>query len=128
MSQKALPGIFVMAAGLLTPVQRPFNTWKSYGGGVDSSQYSSLMQIDKTNVKQLQVAWTFPIGENSSTSPLIVDNVMYVSRAGQSAAIFALGARGMNYWENADRSDRRLVFVNNEFRTYVLGGNSGFGD
>jgi quinoprotein glucose dehydrogenase len=66
--QKALFGVLVMAAALLAPVQRPFNTWKSYGGGVDSSQYSSLKQIDKTNVKQLQVAWTFPIGGNSSTS------------------------------------------------------------
>jgi quinoprotein glucose dehydrogenase len=128
--QKVLPGILVTAAALLAPVQRPFNTWKSYGGGVDSSQYSSLKQVDKTNVKQLQVAWTFPIGGNSSTSPLIVDNVMYVPRAGQAAAIVALdaatgkelwaspggtGARGMNYWENADRSDRRLIFVNTGF-------------
>ncbi len=130
MIQKALPGILVMAAALLAPVQRPFNTWKSYGGGVDSSQYSSLKQIDRSNVKQLQVAWTFLIGGNASTSPLVVDNVMYVPRAGQAAAIVALdaatgkelwaspggtGARGMNYWENADRSDRRLVFVNNGF-------------
>ena len=54
---KALLGIF--AAAFMAPVQRPFDTWRSYGGGVDSSQYSSLKQINKSNVKQLQIAWSF---------------------------------------------------------------------
>ena len=73
--QKALLGILVAAAMFLGPVRRSFDSWKSYGGGVDSSQYSSLKQIDKTNVKQLQVAWTFPVGGNTSTSALVVDGV-----------------------------------------------------
>src|SRR6059036_2497453 len=100
--QKVLLGILVAAAAFLAPVRRGFDSWKSYGGGVDSSQYSSLKQIDKTNVKQLQVAWTFPIGGNSSTSPLVVDNVMYVPRAGQqTAAIVALdAATGKELWSN----------------------------
>ena len=130
MAQKSLLGILIAAAALLAPVQRSFDSWKSYGGGVDSSQYSSLRQINKTNVKDLQVAWTFPIGGNSSTNPLVVDGVMYVPRAGQNAAIVALDAatgkelwaspggtnsRGMNYWESTDRSDRRLVFINGGF-------------
>src|SRR5262245_24382102 len=125
--QRLVLGILVAAAAFLAPVKRSFDTWKSYGGGVDSSQYSSLKQINKSNVKQLQVAWTFQIGGNASTSPLVVDGVMYVPRAGQASAIVALDAvtgqelwsspggttsRGMNYWENANRSDRRLVFIN----------------
>src|SRR5437867_4283889 len=126
---RALLGILVAAAGFLAPVKRPFDAWKSYGGGVDSSQYSSLKQINKSNVKQLQVAWAFP-GGNANTNPLVVDGVMYVPRTGQNAAIVALDAatgkelwsspggttsRGMNYWENSDRSDRRLVFINGGF-------------
>src|SRR5262245_26583407 len=126
--QKALLGILVAMAAFLAPVQRSFDSWKSYGGGVDSSQYSSLKQINKTNVNQLQVAWTFPTGTGVSTNPLVVDGVMYVPRAGgQNAGIVALeGAtgkelwtsaggttsRGMNYWESADRSDRRLIIIN----------------
>jgi glucose dehydrogenase len=125
--QRALFGILVMTAAFFAPVRRPFDSWKSYGGGVDSSQYSSLKQINKTNVKQLQVAWTFPVGGNTMTNPLVVDGVMFVPRAGQGAAIVALDAttgkelwsnaggtssRGMNYWESADRKDRRLVFIN----------------
>src|SRR5262245_48261000 len=128
--QRVLIGILVAAAAFLAPVRRSFDTWKSYGGGVDSSQYSSLKQINKSNLKQLQVAWTFQTGGNGSTSPLVVDGVMYVPRAGQGAAIVALDAatgkelwsnpggttsRGMNYWESSDRKDRRLVFINGGF-------------
>ena len=35
--------------------------WDYLGGG-DSSQYSPLDQIDKSNVKDLEVAWTFEAG------------------------------------------------------------------
>src|SRR5262252_6932680 len=125
--QRALLGILVVTAAFFAPVRRPFDSWRSYGGGVDSSQYSSIKQINKTNVKQLQVAWTFPVGGNTMTSPLVVDGMIFVPRAGQNAAIVALDAatgkelwsnpggtssRGMNYWESADRKDRRLVFIN----------------
>src|SRR5215510_4683761 len=127
--QRALIGILV-AAAFLAPVKRSFDTWKSYGGGVDSSQYSSLKQINKSNLKQLELAWTFPVGGNTSTSPLVVDNVMYVPRAGQNAGIVALdaatgkelwsnpggtGSRGMNFWESPDHKDRRLVVINGGF-------------
>src|SRR6516162_6200302 len=130
MVQRTLVGILVFAAAFMAPIKRSFDSWKSYGGGVDSSQYSSLKQINKSNVKQLQVAWTFQTGGNTSTSPLIVDNVMYVPRPGQAAAIVALDAatgkelwsspggttsRGMNYWESSDRADRRLVLINGGF-------------
>ena len=123
--QRALIGILV-AAAFLAPVKRSFDTWKSYGGGVDSSQYSSLKQINKSNLQQLQVAWTFQVGGNTSTNPLVIDGVMYVPRAGQSAAIVALDAatgkelwsnpggtssRGMNFWESSDHKDRRLVVI-----------------
>jgi quinoprotein glucose dehydrogenase len=125
--QRALLGILVVTAAFFAPVRRPFDSWRSYGGGVDSSQYSSLKQINKTNVKQLQVAWTVPVGGNTMTNPLVVDGTIFVPRAGQNAAIVALDAatgkelwsnpggtssRGMNYWESADRKDRRLVFIN----------------
>src|SRR5947208_845980 len=99
---KALLGILVLAAAFMAPVQRPFDTWKSYGGGVDSSQFSSLKQINKSNVTQLQVAWTFQAGGGVNTNPLVVDGVMYVPRAGQNAAVVALdAATGKELWANA---------------------------
>src|SRR5687768_4690941 len=76
----------------MAPVQRQFDTWKSYGGGVDASQYSSLKQIDKSNVTQLTVAWTFPTNSGIITNPLIVDGVMYVPRGAQGGG--GRGGRG----------------------------------
>jgi quinoprotein glucose dehydrogenase len=35
------------------------STWREYGGAPDGAQYSSLRQIDRTNVGKLQRAWTF---------------------------------------------------------------------
>ena len=52
-------------------------------GGTDSSQYSSLAQVDKTNVGRLKVAWTYPTGENYLFNPLIVGTTMYVLAKGR---------------------------------------------
>jgi quinoprotein glucose dehydrogenase len=108
---------------------RPYATWSDYGGSADSMQYSSLTQIDKKNVGQLDQAWFFPVPDrkgNFGFNPIVVDNVMYL--LGPGNAILALdattgkqiwshavdgngpGNRGINYWESKDRSDRRLFF------------------
>ncbi len=109
-------------------------TWSDYGGSPDAAQYSALRQIDRSNVKTLQIAWSYPTGDDRkySFNPLVVDGTMYV--LAKDNAIVALDAatgrelwshetnpkttlitnRGINYWESADRSDRRLLFsVNN---------------
>src|ERR1700722_7199249 len=41
-------------------------SWKAYLGGPGSEQFSSLTQINKTNVNQLQVAWTYATGEKGN--------------------------------------------------------------
>jgi glucose dehydrogenase len=105
---------------------RPYTTWTAYGGGADSSQYSALNQINKSNVSQLQVVWTVPVTGTVIFNPLLVDGVMYLQASGTTlVAVDAatgkeiwrrqmqgtMGARGMNYWESPDRSDRRLLFI-----------------
>ena len=45
---------------------RSFAGWTEYGGGPDSSQYSSLKQINKANVSRLEVAWMYPTGERGN--------------------------------------------------------------
>src|SRR5438128_1765557 len=128
---------FVVAAACLvvTSAQgRPFDsaqgksytTWTSYGGGADSSQYSALDRINRSNVSQLELAWTFPVTGTVILNPLVVDGVMYLQASGTTlAAVDAatgkemwrsqtqgpIGARGLNYWETADRTDRRLLFI-----------------
>src|SRR5438874_6088599 len=110
-----------------------YSTWKDYGGSADSMQYSSLRQINKNNVKSVELAWFAPApGPNGrfAFSPLIVDNVMYV--VGKDSAIIALDAatgkqvwshpvegkptdRGFNYWQSKDGADRRLIFAANSY-------------
>ena len=106
---------------------KPYTTWTAYQGGAHSSQYSALDQINKSNVSQLEVAWTYEIAGNVTFNPVVVDNVMYVQGTGNSIVALdastgkeiwthanqgAIGARGMNYWESPDRSDRRLFYLN----------------
>src|SRR5262245_15506622 len=65
---------------------RSYTAWSSYLGTPDSAQYSALKQIDKSNVHQLEVAWTYPTGEATihRFGPLVVGRVMYVLSGSRS--------------------------------------------
>jgi quinoprotein glucose dehydrogenase len=113
--------------------ERPYTTWSDYLGSPGSAQYSALKQINKTNVSKLQVAWTYPTSDknNYTFNPLIVDGVMYVEAKTNSIVAVdaatgreiwvhptkarAITARGMNYWQSKDGSDRRLFFCADNF-------------
>ena len=58
----------------------PHTSWPGYLGGPDSDQYTALKQINKANVKQLEIAWSYPTGErgNYLFNPIVIDGVMYV--------------------------------------------------
>lgn len=105
--------------------------WPAYGGGPDGSHYSPLAQINRKNVKQLKIAWTFDTGElgGLETSPIVVDGVLYGITPAQK--IFALDAasgeprwkfdsgihgtqpdRGLAYWSRG-QDQRILVGVMN---------------
>jgi quinoprotein glucose dehydrogenase len=113
-----------------------FGTWREYLGSADSSQYSSLTEINKSNVKQLAVAWTYFTGDSKEYlfNPLVADGMIFVQAKNNS--IVALDAatghelwvhpfqgpvttRGINYWESQDRADRRLFTINGGFLTAI---------
>ena len=134
------PTVRVVAAGLIACLgaagaaadKADRTEWRHYLGGQDSASYSTLEQINRSNVNELEEAWTFPAGANNRLrfNPIVVDGVMYV--LGKDRAIVALDAatgkqlwayehdsllqrdvtdRGINYWESKDRSQRRLLFA-----------------
>jgi quinoprotein glucose dehydrogenase len=123
------PVVSIWLAAQAPPAKSPYTTWSDYAGSGDSMQYSALTQITRENVAQLQRAWFYPVGGEPVRlpfNPLIVDDVMYV--AGLKGLVTALDAgtgkelwtssfaateRGITYWENADRSDRRLFVTTN---------------
>lgn len=106
------------------PPPPSYTNWSQYGGSASSDQYTPLDIVNRSNVGDLEVVWTYPTGGNSTFSPIVVDGVMYTSAQGAIVALNAetgqeiwktegynAGARGFNYWESDDRSDRRLVFL-----------------
>ncbi|HWO33720.1 MAG TPA: PQQ-binding-like beta-propeller repeat protein, partial [Candidatus Acidoferrum sp.] len=114
---------------------RSHSTWSDYAGASDSAQYSALDKINRSTVGKLRVAWSYSTGDGNKYlfNPIVVDRTMYVLAHNHS--IVALDAatgkelwihatelktslitnRGINYWESADRSDRRLIFAADNF-------------
>ena len=111
--------------------QAQHTTWSDYGGSPDGAQYSALRQINRTNVGKLKQAWAYETGDERgySFNPLVVGSTMYVLAHNNS--VVALDAasgrelwshsfdaktslitnRGINYWESADKKDRRLILA-----------------
>lgn len=99
--------------------------WPVYGGQPSADHYSTLTQINRANVGQLQMAWKFDTGETGAleTSPIVIGHVLYAYTASQK--VIALDAasgkllwkfdsgilgtqpvRGLAYW--TDGKHRRL--------------------
>src|SRR5213594_226174 len=58
--------------------------WSMYGGGQENTRYSSLKQINRKNVGNLKVAWTFDSGDaypgsEMQCNPLVVNGVLYAT-------------------------------------------------
>ena len=81
-----------------------FNTWRQYLGGSDSSQYSSLDQINRKNVAQLQIAWTLPVGDMRTYrfNPIVVDGVMY-TLAKNMSLVAVDAATGKEIWTHENQ-------------------------
>jgi quinoprotein glucose dehydrogenase len=113
-----------------------------YEGDAGASHFAPLSQIDKSNVRQLEVVWTYPIEDNSAggMNPIVIDGTMYA--VGTGGAVIALDAatgeeqwnhpfpnsrqrdRGILYWESENRSDRR-VYVPRGDHLYAIDAETG---
>lgn len=121
--------LIAIAATAMSASDQSPREWRDYGGGPDNSKFSTLKQINKSNVAKLDVAWTYPYGE-TMFNPIVARGVIYGK--GRNNALVALDAetgkeiwihdglegitrRGMNYWESKDGKDRRLIFSINDY-------------
>jgi glucose dehydrogenase len=130
-----LPGsCLFLACALAAQTSAPFGqaqgrppapgVW-TYGGTQAQTRHSPLTQINRANVKQLEVAWTFDTGEPGGlqTQPLVIGDVLYgytpthklfavnaatgVRQWVFDSGIFGTGPnRGVMYW--ASGSERRV--------------------
>ena len=144
-------------AGGLTSRVASAGDWRVTGGAPGNDRYSALRQINRDNVRQLQVAWTYHAGDippsgrsEIQATPIVVDGVLYTTTP--SLAVVALRAdnamplwrfdpfagrtreahanRGVVFW--SDRGERRILFTAGR-RLYALDAATGhsiptFGD
>lgn len=99
--------IDVRAADLL--VVPPSSNWPSYNGDYTGRRYSSLGQINTSNVGQLRAEWVFHSRNSSSmeVTPVAMNGVMFVTSANDG---FALDARtGRVIWHYARPVTEGLV-------------------
>jgi quinoprotein glucose dehydrogenase len=135
---------FALAGAPRSGVPRPARErdWPAYGGGPHNIRYSSLTQIDRTNVGRLEVAWSHDASDGPSglqTQPIVVDGVLYANtprhrvialNAATGARLWtfdsglkASGAnRGVTYW--AEGKDRRIFAAVDRY-VYALDASTG---
>jgi quinoprotein glucose dehydrogenase len=90
--------------------------WPVYGGTTENNHFSPLNQINRNNVQQLQVSWTYDTEESGGlqSSPIIVDGVLYGLTP--SEKVFALNAAtGQLLWKfdsgiKGTQPDRGLAY------------------
>src|ERR1700758_4870271 len=91
--------------------------WVTNGGNLTNERYSTLRQIDTSNVKQLKGAWMTRLkgsgygGKYSfEGTPLVKDGVMYIVTGNDDG--FALNAKtGEFLWERWSGIDQKLTSV-----------------
>ncbi|MFI5128397.1 MAG: PQQ-binding-like beta-propeller repeat protein [Chitinophagales bacterium] len=77
-------------------------SWQVYGGSKENTRYSSLKQIDTSNIAQLKLAWTFNTGDAGDmtqiqANPIIIGSVLYA--VSPKLKLFALdAATGKEKW------------------------------
>lgn len=114
-----------------------YSGWETFGGTKDAARYSSLDQVNKENVKNLEVAWTYNTSDSTARSqiqcqPIVVNGNLYATSP--QVNVFALDAasgkllwrfnpfqmlggqnswagtnRGVTYWEEGE--DKRILFA-----------------
>ncbi len=83
-----------------------YSTWQIKGGDYGSRNYSSLDQIDLSNVNQLKPIWTYSCGGADTAgrsqiqcSPIIIDSILYATTPNME--LIALnGATGKEIWRS----------------------------
>jgi len=108
---------------LVNAANEPHN-WLMYSGTLDSQRFSRLDQIQKRNVSDLKLQWSYQIPQidAAETVPLVVDGVMFVTESPSN--LVALDAKtGRPYWryDHELPEDLRICCGRNNRGVAILG-------
>lgn len=99
--------------------------WIDNLGGPDSASFAPIADVTKRTIQRLGIAWTYP-DALPGFNPVVAHDVLYTAtRLGELVALDAssgkelwvrsgltgISSRGINYWEDDNGRDRRLLFV-----------------
>ena len=136
----ALPSQLTPANGF--PKRETFLTWHRSHGDNGGTRYSALDQINRQNVTNLQVAWTYHSQDGSNAiqcNPIIVNGIMFAPTPGRHLVAVNAGTgaelwrfkpdgrpafRGLIYWPGRDGASERVMFCAGKF-LYALDPKSG---
>ena len=108
----AMPGLSQANADVAKLTKDPKN-WAMQAGDFANQRYSALKQINKDNVKNLRVAWTFSTGvlRGHEGGPLVIGDTLYV-HAPFPNKVFALdlGTQKIR-WKYEPRQDQTVIPV-----------------
>src|SRR5258706_15215636 len=85
--------------------------WPAYGGDPEGTRYSTLTQINRSNVDQLKVAWQFDPGAGGGrfqAQPIVVNGILYTVTP--DIGLVALDGVSGNWkwaWKSGDRTSVR---------------------
>jgi len=147
-----IPGLVFLLGSVVRALSGQTD-WPVYGHDPGGMRYSTLAQIDTTNVARLAPAWTYHTGEKGrqfESTPIVIGNVMYFST--QLQRIVALDSetgreiwkydpkvqnprdhRGVSYWPGDKQTPPRILFGTGDGRLIALDAKTGapaagFGD
>ena len=140
----------VVAASIIgaAPQSSRDGDWRSFAGDPGAQRFSSLKQITRRNVAELQQAWAFDTGSRDlQATPLVIDGLMYLTagsrvlalepETGKSIWTFEssgpVSKRGVAFWPGDATTPARLYSGVREGRMVALDAKTGrvvpdFGD
>jgi alcohol dehydrogenase (cytochrome c) len=83
--------------------------WPTYNGDYSGRRFSSLTQINASNVKNLVLAWTYDSGGVSiKATPLMANGVLYFTVPDHAWAVDARTGRALWHWQTKSRGGTHI--------------------
>lgn len=99
---RSLKGQGLNPAELLEPAT---NTWPTYNGDYSGRRFSTLSQINASNVNSLALDWVFETPGEMKSTPLEVNGILYFSEPDNVWAVDARTGRQIWHYERPSQGD-----------------------